>query len=173
MVPMLIYLSGSIEYAADYGKSWRVEITPFLRALGHQVYDPAADEKKNLDEHEVREFRRWKSTDLPRFQGVLRKIIAWDLDWIDRSACVLCYFDEAAARGAGTQGEITYAHRRGIPVYLVLGMPHEKISGWVLGCATQVFSDFDELKNAFAASDVEEENGVDDCRLPIELRANS
>ena len=125
---MLVYLSGSIEYAADFGKSWRAEITPILRELGHTIYDPAADEKKNLSDKEVREFRKWKVADLPRFQRVLRKIIAWDLDWIDRSGCVICYFDEAAARGAGTQGEITYAHRAGIRVYLVLGMPQEKIS---------------------------------------------
>src|SRR5512133_964502 len=146
---MLVYLSGSIEYAADFGKSWRAELAPFLRELGHTVYDPAADERKNLADDEVGEFRKWKSTDLARFQGVLRKIIAWDLDWIDRSGCVICYFDEAAARGAGTQGEITHAHRAGIPVYLVLGMPVEKVSGWVLGCANAVFSDFAPLTEAF------------------------
>ena len=70
---MLVYLSGSIEYAADLGKSWRAELTPFLRQLGHTVYDPAADEKKNLAEDEVGEFRKWKASDLPRFQRVLRK----------------------------------------------------------------------------------------------------
>ena len=148
---MLVYLSGSIEYAADFGKSWRADITPFLRRLGHTVYDPAADEKKNLTDEEVRHFRQWKLADLPRFQAVLRKIIAWDLDWIDGCGCVICYFDEAAARGAGTQGEITYAHRVGIPVYLVLGMPREQVSGWVLGCATEVFGDFEALQAALAA----------------------
>jgi hypothetical protein len=150
---MLIYLSGSIEYAADLGKSWRAELTPFLLQLGHTVYDPAADEKKNLADEEVREFRKWKAADLPRFQAVLRKIIAWDLDWIDRSGCVICYFDEAAARGAGTQGEVTHAHRAGIPVYLVPGMPVEKISGWVLGCASEVFADFGALRKAFTTKD--------------------
>lgn len=150
---MLVYLSGSIEYAADLGKNWRAEITPFLNEQGHQVYDPAADETKNLAADEVRDFRRWKASDLPRFQRVLRKIIAWDLDWIDRSQCVVCFFDPAAARGAGTQGEITYAHRRGIPVYLVLGMPSDQVSGWVLGCATEVFRDFEQLKEAFTPNE--------------------
>ena len=150
---MLVYLSGSIEYAADLGKNWRAEITPFLNEQGHRVYDPAADETKNLAADEVRDFRRWKASDLPRFQRVLRKIIAWDLDWIDRSQCVVCFFDPAAARGAGTQGEITYAHRRGIPVYLVLGMPTDQVSGWVLGCATEVFRDFEQLKEAFTPNE--------------------
>ncbi len=29
---------------------------------------------------------------------------------------------------------------------LVLGMPQEKVSGWILGCATEVFDNFVELK---------------------------
>lgn len=144
---MLAYLSGSIEYSPDYGKSWRAEITPFVRGFGHEVYDPALDEKKNLDDNEVREFRYWKITDLPRFQRTIRKIIAWDLDWVEhKSDYVVCFWDEAAARGAGTQGELTLAHRIGVPVYLVVGMPREKVSGWILGCASEVFGSFEELK---------------------------
>jgi len=146
-VPMLAYLSGSIEYSPDYGKSWRAEITPFVRELGHDVYDPALDEKKNLDDLEVREFRKWKTSDLARFQTTIRKIIAWDLDWIEhKSDYVICYWDEAAGRGAGTQGELTLAHRMSVPVYLVLGMPLERVSGWILGCASEVFTDFEELR---------------------------
>lgn len=145
---MLAYLSGSIEYSPDYGKSWRADITPFLRELGNDVYDPALDEQKNLQPHEVRGFRQWKTTDLPRFQQTIRKIITWDLDWIEhKSDYVICYWDDAAARGAGTQGELTYAHRLGMPVYLVLGMPLEKVSGWILGCASEVFTDFEQLKS--------------------------
>ena len=64
---MLFYLAGSIEYSPDLGKGWRAEITPLLQSLGHEVYDPALDEMKNLTETEVREFRSWKSTDLRRF----------------------------------------------------------------------------------------------------------
>ncbi len=149
---MRAYLSGSIEYAADLGVSWRAELTPFLRALGHEVYDPAADVRKNLTDEEVRDFRQWKTTDLPRFQATVRKIIAWDLDWIEqRSDYVVCYFDAAAQRGAGTQGELTFAHRAGIPVYLVLGMPGGQVSGWVLGCATEVLENFAQLREFLAA----------------------
>ena len=123
-----------------------MEITPFLRELGHDVYDPALDEKKNLEDVEVREFRKWKTTDLPRFQQAVRKIIEWDLDWIEKSDYVVCFWDDAAGRGAGTQGELTFAHRKGIPVYMVLGMPLADVSGWILGCASEVFESFDQLK---------------------------
>jgi hypothetical protein len=173
---MLAYLSGSIEYAPDNGKNWRAAITPFLRDLGHEVYDPAADEKKDLSEEEVRHFRSWKSCDLPRFQRTVRKIIAWDLDWIaHKTDFIVCLWDAAAARGAGTQGELTLAHRTGIPVYLVLGMSVEQVSGWVLGCASEVFVNFDELRafllrrygNAVTAKDTKGHERIADGRLPI------
>jgi hypothetical protein len=144
---MLVYLSGAIEYAPDRGKGWRAEIAPFLQSLGHRVYDPAADQRKNLSEEEARDFRLWKTADLRRFQRTVRKIIAWDLDWIEHKAdCVVAYWDQYASRGAGSQGELTLAHRRGIPVYLVCGMPVAEVSGWILGCATEVFANFDEFR---------------------------
>ncbi len=148
---MLVYLCGAIEYSPDHGKAWRAGITPFLRSLGHDVYDPALDEKKNLSDEEVRDFRKWKSADLLRFQSTIRRIIDYDLDWIERKCdYIVAYWDEYAGRGAGSQGELTVAYRRGIPVYFVSAIPVEKVSGWILGCATEVFSDFAELRSFLA-----------------------
>src|SRR2546430_14360784 len=102
---------------------------------------------RNLSEAEMREFRAWKKTDLPRFQQTIRKIIAYDLDLI-QSECdaIVCYWDHYAGRGAGTQGELTFAHRMGIPVYLICGMPVAEISGWLLGCATEIFEGFEDFR---------------------------
>jgi hypothetical protein len=81
---MLAYLSGPIEYAEDGGRLWRRKLAPYLREqLGHRVYDPAEDEKKNLSDEEAAHFRQWKSTDVERFRRVVRKIIAFDLDIIE------------------------------------------------------------------------------------------
>jgi hypothetical protein len=143
---MFFYLAGSIEYSPDKGKGWRLEIAPRLRQLGHELYDPAQDELKNLTEVEAREFRSWKQTDLERFRRTVQKIIAYDLDLIEQRAdAIVCFWDEHAGRGAGTQGELTFAHRLGVPVYLVCGVPVEQISGWLLACATEIFTGFDEL----------------------------
>lgn len=148
---MLFYLAGSIEYSPDLGKGWRAEITPLLKSLGHDVYDPAQDERKNLTEIEAREFRSWKSSDLGRFQRAVRKIIAYDLDLIEHQCdAVLCYWDRHAGRGAGTQGELTFAHRLGIPVYLICGVPLEEMSGWLLGCASSVFTDLESFREFMA-----------------------
>lgn len=151
---MLVYLSGSIEFASEGGKIWRRELTPFLQQrLGHRVYDPAEDERKNLTEEEIAHFRGWKAADPERFRQTVRKIINWDLDLIEKQADYLvCYWDSAVGRGAGTQAELTAAYRKGIPVYLVTELPVSEISGWVLGCTERVFSGFDELKEFLLAS---------------------
>ena len=152
---MVIYLSGAIEHAPDFGKPWRARLAPKLRALGHEVYDPATDEKKNLTDEEVRNFRAWKRSDLERFQRTVRKIIDWDVEWIERRAdCVICFWDEHCSKGAGTQAELTLAYKRAMPVYLVAGLPVEQISGWILGCATRIFADFDELERFLSEKSV-------------------
>ena len=58
-------------------------------------------------------------------------------------------------RGAGTHAELSVAYRCGIPVYLVLGMPVEKVSGWILGCATRAFSSFAQAEELFQRDGIE------------------
>ena len=146
---MLAYLAGAIEYAPDLGRGWRRDFAAFLRGLGHDVYDPAEDERKSLTEEEQRNLRAWKTTDLPRFQAAVRKIIDFDLDVVARADCVVCYWDENAARGGGTSAELTWARRRGIPVYMVTPLPLPSISGWVLGCCSGIYATFGELEALF------------------------
>lgn len=144
---MLAYLCGPIEFARDGGKLWRRKLTPFLReTLGHRVYDPAEDEKKSLTDEEAAHFREWKTNDLDRFRRVIRKIIAFDLDLIEHQAdYVICFWD-AAGKSGGTSAELTVAHRKGIPVYLVTTVPVEEVSGWMLGCSDHVFTSVESLK---------------------------
>jgi nucleoside 2-deoxyribosyltransferase len=147
---MLAYLCGPIEFAQDRGKLWRRKLSPFLHNdLGHRVYDPAEDEKKNLTDEEVANFRDWKETDTERFRRVVRKIIQYDLDIIENKAdYVICCMsgDGAALVSGGTSAELTFAHRRGIPVYLVTEASVGDISGWMLACADRVFASVEELK---------------------------
>jgi hypothetical protein len=144
---MLAYLSGPIEYAEDGGRLWRRKLAPYLREqLGHRVYDPAEDERKNLTEEEAAHFREWKSSDVERFRRVVRKIIAFDLDIIENHADYLICCWDALAKSGGTSAELTIAHRKGIPVYLVTTLPTPEISGWMLGCSDQLFGSIEELK---------------------------
>jgi nucleoside 2-deoxyribosyltransferase len=153
---MLAYLCGPIEFAADGGKMWRRKLTPFLREnLGHRVYDPAEDVKKNLTDEEAANFREWKTKDVERFRRVVRKIIHFDLDLIENKAdYLICHIDAGTSAGissGGTPAELTVAYRKGIPVYLVTPMPAEEVSGWMLACADQVFGSVEELKTFLLA----------------------
>jgi hypothetical protein len=150
---MLAYLCGPIEFAEDGGRLWRLKLAPFLRdQLGHRVYDPAEDERKNLTGEEAAHFREWKTKDLERFRRAVRKIIAFDLDLIENKAdYVVCYWDAASSQSGGTPAELTIAHRKGIPVYLVTPLPVENVSGWMLGCSDQVFSSIESLKEFLAS----------------------
>lgn len=148
---MRFYLAGAIEYSPDFGRAWRVRVAAFLRGQGHDYYDPVDDELKSLTEDERAHFRGWKKTDLPRYRVALRKIIDFDLDVVEnRCDAVIALWDAYAARGAGTQGELSLAYRRGKPVFLVAAMPVTEISGWILGCATEVFASFEELEEKLA-----------------------
>jgi len=131
---------------------WRQKLAPFLRErLGHRVYDPAEDEKKNLTEAEVAHFREWKTTDQERFRRVMRKIIQFDVDLIENQADYLvCFWPDSETQSGGTSAELTIAHRKGIPVYMVTPLAPAQISGWMLACADRVFASVDALKQFLA-----------------------
>jgi hypothetical protein len=145
---MLVYLCGATDFAEDGGQLWRRKLAPFLRdQLGHRVYDPSEDYKKNLTEEEIANFRAWQTTDLDRFRRVVRRIIAFDLDLIENKAdYLISYSDSPAVQSGGSPAALTAAHRKGIPVYLVTPLPVERIDGWVLACSDQVFSSIESLK---------------------------
>jgi nucleoside 2-deoxyribosyltransferase len=150
---MLAYLCGPIEFAEDGGRLWRRKLAPFLRdQLGHRVYDPAEDERKNLSEEEAAHFREWKTADLDRFRRAVRKIIAFDLDLIENKAdYLICHWPSENAHSGGTSAELTVAHRKGIPVYLVTPIAVDQVSGWMLACSDQVFTSIEGLKEFLVA----------------------
>lgn len=145
-----VYLAGAIEAAPDGGVGWRRDLAPFLQdELGHTVHDPTDHDWKVLSEEERRSFRRWKTSpaDWPRFQETVRRIIRRDAELILADTdYLIAYWDEAVVGGGGTHGELTLAYLHAIPVFLVLGMPRERVSSWILGCSEAVFDSFDSLR---------------------------
>ena len=65
---------------------------------------------------------------------------------------VICLWDEAAARGGGTQAELTTAKHNGIRVYVVTEIPAAGICGWILACTDRLFGKFEELKKFLAST---------------------
>jgi hypothetical protein len=138
-----------MEYASDEGRDWRRELQKWLHEeLGWEVFNPNEESERFVRTHlDGIDFRRLKQEDPTRFIQAVTKIVQHDCDEIaKRTDIVVCYWDESAARGAGTKGEITIARYFRKPVYVVTTIPAEEIPGWVLGCTTRMFADFDELK---------------------------
>jgi hypothetical protein len=146
---MKVYLSGGMEYSSGEGAQWRQEIQTWLEGrLRHAVFNPNTESDRYFASHHPGiDFRKLKFENTPLYTEIIRNLVDVDCREIaERSDYVICYWDEGAARGAGTKGELTMARFFGKPVYLVTSFPHHDIPGWVLGCVTKAFTDFDSLK---------------------------
>lgn len=144
-----VYLSGGMEYADGEGVGWRREMQHWIeRSLGHTVFNPNAESDRFFAQHHPSiDFRVLKQQDLHQYQAIVQKLVEIDCKEIaEQSDYVVCYWDEGAAKGAGTKGELTIAKYFGKPVYLVTSMPLHQVPGWVLGCISETFGTFEELK---------------------------
>jgi hypothetical protein len=144
-----VYLSGGMEYAADEGRDWRRDMQAWLEhERGCVVFNPNVESDRLLGtEYSGIDFRELKRRDLPQFRTIVERIVTIDCNEIaERTDFVVVYWDESAQRGAGTKGELTMAHFFRKPVYMVTAVPLESIPSWVLGCVTEIFSDFGSLK---------------------------
>jgi len=138
-----------MEYAKGHGAGWRSSLSTWLtQELGHTVFDPTVVSEKFLRRfYPGTNFFALKVQDLKRFRQILQRIVRLDLKEISaRSDYVVCLWDQAARRGAGTKGEITLAYYLRKPVYIVTRQSPTRIPGWVIGCSTQIFRSMPELK---------------------------
>lgn len=147
---MRFYLSGGMEYASGEGRDWRAEMQEWLEgSLQATVFNPNVESDRFFaTRHAGIDFRELKLRDPARYTAIAAELVDIDSHEVaERSDAVICYWDASAMRGAGTKGELTIARYFGKPVYFVTGMPHAEIPGWVLGCVTTMFGDFEELKS--------------------------
>lgn len=152
---MRVYLSGGMEYADGEGANWRGEMQNWLETeLKHSVFNPNVESDKFFAaNYPAVDFRKIKRTNLALYQEIVRHLVDIDCREIARlSDYVICFWDEGAAKGAGTKGELTMAKYFNKPVYLVTSFQLHDIPGWVLGCTTEIFSGFGILKE-FLLSD--------------------
>jgi hypothetical protein len=138
-----------MEYAKGEGVNWRREMEVWVgSALGHTVFNPNRESEQFLSRRlpDI-QFRDLKKQNLAKYIALVRELIDIDTHEIaEQTDYVICYWDSSAQRGAGTTGEVTMAKFVGIPVYLVTELDSQEVPGWILGCATQVFGSFDDLR---------------------------
>jgi len=146
---MRVYLSGAIEAATSQEGEWRNELNLWLKStLGHDSIDPVKTSQSLIQKENAEGFRKWKTSDPNRFKGFIRKIINQDISAVlDDSDYIICNWTDGVKEGAGTQGELTVAYLHEIPVYLVYQKDISTLSSWIIGCVTEIFPDFESLKN--------------------------
>jgi hypothetical protein len=151
---MRAYLSGGMEYAEGEGLHWRRDLQEWLEAhLRHEVFNPNVESDRFFRTHHPHvNFRALKKDNLALYRQIAEGLVEIDCREIaERSDYLICFWDEGAAKGAGTKGELTMAKFFGKPVYLVTSFPMHEIPGWILGCVTETFPGFDELKEYLLA----------------------
>lgn len=145
---MIAYLSGAMEHAEDEGAGWRQELANWLKnQLNHDSIDPVKASQEIIETYKIGDYRSWKTSDPERFRLFVRHMIDYDLNAvIKQSDYVICLWNQDVLSGGGTHGEVTVAYEHDIPVYLVIDMSLEDVSGWILGCSSQYFFSMDEVK---------------------------
>ena len=146
---MIAYLSGAMEFADDEGASWRNEITIWLNeTINHQSIDPVIESAKIVKENNAENYRSWKVADANKYARFIQLCIKNDLEIVKEKAdYLICLWDENVIRGAGTHAEITYAYDLKKPVYLINKLSPKDLSGWIMACSSEIFSNFDDLKD--------------------------
>lgn len=146
---MRVYLSGGMEYADGEGAQWRTQLQEWLeKELGHEVFNPNVESSRFFAAHYPSvDFRKIKFENIQLYQKIARSLVEIDCQEIaQRSDYIICYWDEGAAKGAGTKGELTMAKFFNKPIYLVTSFPLHDIPGWVLGCSSSIYPNFTALK---------------------------
>ena len=144
-----LYLAGGIQYSEDFGRGWRVGITPLLVSKGYNVHNPIdhwSQEKGKSPEH-VAELRK---RNFKKFLDLMSEIIEEDINILGQCCGVVVKLDEPAIRGAGTIGELTYCKLVGIPVFtwidIIGGIG--RVPSWLLACSSEITYSLDELLEA-------------------------
>ena len=146
---MIAYLSGAMENAKNEGSAWRNDMTIWLKEkLNHSVIDPIIETEKLVKKHNQPNYREFKKSEPKQFINFVRHCIDNDLDSvINKTDYTICLWNDDVIPGGGTHGEVTMAYYYNKPLYLInqLNIPNQ-ISGWIMSCATEIFTDFESMQ---------------------------
>ncbi len=145
---MIAYLSGAMENAKNEGSAWRSEITIWLKdELDHSVIDPVIETTNLVEKTESQNYRNWKTTDPNKFKEFVRQAIDNDLNSVvNKSDYIICLWNKEVLSGGGTHGEVTMAYYHNKPIYLINKLNDIELSGWIMSCATEIFTDFNSMQ---------------------------
>jgi hypothetical protein len=136
-----VYLAGPIDRAEDHGVGWREDISPFLRSIGVQIFNPCNKPINiGLENIEKREYRQklkqeQKYDELSKEIKLLRII---DLAMVDKSDFIIAYID-TDIHLTGTYEEIFWANRLKRPILICCKRGKVDIPDWLFGVLPHQF----------------------------------
>ncbi len=130
------YLSGPIEYAQDFGITWREELTQLLfEKYGVEVLDPHKKHTYFKCDEEIDETTLVKDKVPGRFDeysATVRRIVRFDLRLVDRSDFLILYHIPKISV-CGTPWEACVASSQKKPIIILTKSKKEDINGWYFG----------------------------------------
>jgi nucleoside 2-deoxyribosyltransferase len=146
----IIYLAGPIQYADDWGVTWRKQATAYLHSLGIGVIDPC-DKPSDMAQEDA-DTQSWldslkKNADLmldsnkpelanrylDEYSNFLKEVVSVDLRFVDKSDALLVYINKDIY-SCGTFHETSHAFLQRKPVVcFTAGKSITNIPGWLYG----------------------------------------
>ena len=144
-----VYLAGTITNLKDRGRTWRQNMQNWLEERGEVVFSPPDRELELFTKYDIPPSVLYCDSNKvsPSVKGqLLGDILDFDLDRIEYySKYCIFYITECSW---GTAGELTYALRLRIPVYIVT---KQRLRSFAAarpkGTQARIFQNFDQLKN--------------------------
>ncbi len=143
------YLAGPIACDNEANKIlWSSIGCTLLRSKGYETHYPY--DAQELNSEELREMRK---TDFAAFKNKMARVVNRDLDFLSQSKIMVCLISEAVLKGTGTMSEITYAYRKGIPIYALIQLPNgiDDVPAWLCGCITNYALSVEQLAELIPA----------------------
>lgn len=147
------YLIGPMQYAE--GRSWREDISGFLKEISVTVFDPYKKPFINAPEEDEETNKiLQKKLRLGLYDKVaehMRQVRAFDLSMVDKADFIICYLDPKVPT-FGTMEELSWAVRMKKPIFMVVAGGKNNTPHWVMGMLPHkyIYNSFVDVKEVLA-----------------------
>ena len=154
------YLAGAMDRVADRGATWRDNITPFLRSLNIEVFNPMNKPSNiGLEDAEVHiaKIKLKEKESYDDLSAMMKTIRSVDLRLVDISDFLIVNLD-LTVHPCGTLEEIFWANRQKKPIIVHMVQGKKNTPDWLFGTIPHqlIFSTWDEIKTYLNHIDVAE-----------------
>ena len=133
-----IYLAGAMTAKKDLGRTWRKNITPFLKKLGFEIEDPTVFEKEIwqplIQDHKCESMRELKIKKPAAHADIMKLIEEHDIHRMLSCDVAIFLIDPAVFKSDGTISEIReaipYGQEPKLECIFLLRMPWHKVWSW-------------------------------------------